>query len=287
MEARVGIEPTHKGFADLSLTAWVPRHLEHCTARLDGTPVWHLRLSDYLGSHLMQKPGFSPCHLRRHHFSLESFRKSGNIRQARKVAIWSGRRDLNPRPSPWQGDALPLSYSRIRPQAVYRAAPRPVNATPLFRPRKIGFHRRQLPLNASRRVDLQLGLQNGLKVLLDPAVERRITIFCRMTRIAADQTLFRDRISTFQVQNAPTRASLLRRLQNFLNLPPRREGPPVKEDVFHPPTLGQISGCLQHGAHAQLILLGAVVGQRIRKERATDTILIKNGRSQALGQGPG
>ena len=30
-----------------------------------------------------------------------------------KVATWSGRRDLNPRPSPWQGDALPLSYSRI------------------------------------------------------------------------------------------------------------------------------------------------------------------------------
>jgi hypothetical protein len=25
MEARVGIEPTHKGFADLSLTSWVPR----------------------------------------------------------------------------------------------------------------------------------------------------------------------------------------------------------------------------------------------------------------------
>ena len=26
MEARVGIEPTYKGFADLSLTTWVPRH---------------------------------------------------------------------------------------------------------------------------------------------------------------------------------------------------------------------------------------------------------------------
>src|SRR6185295_4324587 len=26
---------------------------------------------------------------------------------------WSGRRDLNSRPSPWQGDALPLSYSRF------------------------------------------------------------------------------------------------------------------------------------------------------------------------------
>ena len=26
LEARVGIEPTYKGFADLSLTTWVPRH---------------------------------------------------------------------------------------------------------------------------------------------------------------------------------------------------------------------------------------------------------------------
>jgi hypothetical protein len=25
LEARVGFEPTHKGFADLSLTTWVPR----------------------------------------------------------------------------------------------------------------------------------------------------------------------------------------------------------------------------------------------------------------------
>ena len=25
---------------------------------------------------------------------------------------WSGRRDLNPRPQPWQGCALPLSYAR-------------------------------------------------------------------------------------------------------------------------------------------------------------------------------
>ena len=28
-------------------------------------------------------------------------------------AIWSGRRDSNSRRSPWQGDALPLSHSRI------------------------------------------------------------------------------------------------------------------------------------------------------------------------------
>src|SRR6266853_3697353 len=28
-------------------------------------------------------------------------------------AHWSGRRDSNPRPQPWQGCALPLSYTRI------------------------------------------------------------------------------------------------------------------------------------------------------------------------------
>ena len=31
-----------------------------------------------------------------------------------KKELWSGRRDSNSRPSPWQGDALPLSYYRMR-----------------------------------------------------------------------------------------------------------------------------------------------------------------------------
>ena len=35
---------------------------------------------------------------------------------------WSGKRDLNPRPSPWQGDALPLSYFRKNKQSM---VPRP------------------------------------------------------------------------------------------------------------------------------------------------------------------
>ena len=35
MEARVGIEPTYKGFADLSLTTWVPR-LGHTVYRNRG-----------------------------------------------------------------------------------------------------------------------------------------------------------------------------------------------------------------------------------------------------------
>ena len=33
-------------------------------------------------------------------------------REAKSAKSWSGKGDLNPRPSPWQGDALPLSYSR-------------------------------------------------------------------------------------------------------------------------------------------------------------------------------
>src|SRR5215469_15374251 len=31
------------------------------------------------------------------------------------LICWSGRRDSNPRPQPWQGCALPLSYARVRP----------------------------------------------------------------------------------------------------------------------------------------------------------------------------
>src|ERR1035438_8608362 len=74
LEARAGIEPAHKGFADLSLTTWVPR----------------------LGRAALKK--IAPC-------------RRSQPGQSRR-AEWSGRRDLNSRPSPWQGDALPLSYSR-------------------------------------------------------------------------------------------------------------------------------------------------------------------------------
>ena len=48
-----------------------------------------------------------------------STRASTRLRRALSCAIsamflnWSGRRDSNSRPSPWQGDALPLSHFRI------------------------------------------------------------------------------------------------------------------------------------------------------------------------------
>jgi hypothetical protein len=36
------------------------------------------------------------------------------VKLCRCKKIWSGRRGSNPRPRPWQGRALPLSYTRIR-----------------------------------------------------------------------------------------------------------------------------------------------------------------------------
>ena len=48
--------------------------------------------------------------------------------------FWSGRRDSNPRPQPWQGCALPLSYTRIRvgygglPHSGYRLQAMPNDA---------------------------------------------------------------------------------------------------------------------------------------------------------------
>ena len=37
----------------------------------------------------------------------------GQNKNSAEIYVWSGKRDSNPRHSPWQGDALPLSYSRI------------------------------------------------------------------------------------------------------------------------------------------------------------------------------
>ena len=49
LEARVGIEPTHKGFADLSLTTWVPR-LDTSNLPRSDKEIQQLRSSRLLGA---------------------------------------------------------------------------------------------------------------------------------------------------------------------------------------------------------------------------------------------
>ncbi len=39
--------------------------------------------------------------------------KRQKLKEKTVQIFWSGKRDSNPRHSPWQGDALPLSYSRM------------------------------------------------------------------------------------------------------------------------------------------------------------------------------
>src|SRR5690606_33623647 len=57
------------------------------------------------------------------------------------LCAWSGGRDSNPRPSPWQGDALPLSYFRLlwwlraesnRRHADFQSAALPTELPSLF-----------------------------------------------------------------------------------------------------------------------------------------------------------
>jgi hypothetical protein len=90
MEARVRIELTRKGFADLSLTTWVPRRRPKLA--LSGQKV---------------HSGQPACP------QMEKSPRGWAFQD-----IWSGRRGSNPRHRPWQGRALPLSYSRSSPHST-------------------------------------------------------------------------------------------------------------------------------------------------------------------------
>jgi hypothetical protein len=56
-------------------------------------------------------------------------------KRLREAGIWSGRRDSNPRPQPWQGCALPLSYTRAP-----GASDRPVRLIKALHVQQSGAH---------------------------------------------------------------------------------------------------------------------------------------------------
>lgn len=53
---------------------------------------------------------------------------------------WSGERDLNPRPSRWQRDALPLSYLRIKWYIGTGSNCRPIGCKPIALPAELPMH---------------------------------------------------------------------------------------------------------------------------------------------------
>src|ERR1044072_6779608 len=63
--------------------------------------------------------------------------------------IWSGRRDSNPRPQPWQGCALPLSYARSERDRQAGPGKAPDRGPGQAAAASMGLHARQVPMEAA------------------------------------------------------------------------------------------------------------------------------------------
>src|SRR6266550_6906573 len=98
----------NKGFADLCLTTWLRRHSSRIKDK-----GGRMKSFQPFGLQFSAEPRFSGC-------NTENRKLKTGSSSFRPHQDWSGRRDLNSRPSPWQGDALPLSYSRFSTRSILR-----------------------------------------------------------------------------------------------------------------------------------------------------------------------
>jgi hypothetical protein len=131
LEAPRGFEPRHKGFADLSLTTWVRRHIHE-----EGKKSAFA--NHFLPSCLKQNPATwwdvgGGATLKR---GSVLFRQSARLLRVficPNCLGQSGKRDSNPRHQPWQGCALP---TELFPHCQHK-----YNTLPLFLQQLSSFER--------------------------------------------------------------------------------------------------------------------------------------------------
>ena len=102
LEAAIRIELMNKAFAELCLTTWLRRHYR----------FWVLDLGFW-----MEEKKLKPIIKLRKCLLIDWSDASdifSHLTHRFSETFWSGRRDLNSRLRPWQGRALPLSYSRTQ-----------------------------------------------------------------------------------------------------------------------------------------------------------------------------
>src|SRR2546421_9625865 len=92
----------NKGFADLCLTTWL-RRPQRRKKRRKNEELSSCQFADFRPRRRISD----------YNTENQKLKSDSSCFRLRNDRIWSGRRDLNSRPSPWQGDALPLSYSRF------------------------------------------------------------------------------------------------------------------------------------------------------------------------------
>ena len=125
VEATIGFEPMNRGFADPRVRPL--RHVAGVAARPPG---------DGSGSRLAAPRGFEP-RLTDPKSAVLPLDEGAGVPEVESVLAdpgeeWSGRRDSNPRPSPWQGDALPTEPLPLDADQVMVPRARFELATPRF-----------------------------------------------------------------------------------------------------------------------------------------------------------